>query len=96
MILMDFNYVIKKMHPIHCARGPKGCKKCREYARKEKYALLDIAPDDIEMIARPMIELEINGEKILMVFDVISYFDTLDEAKDYANENDIEYEFIEK
>ena len=88
---MDIFYVIKKMSPIHCARGPNRCKTCKEYAKEEKYALLDIAPNDPELMARPMIQIEIDGKKEFRVFDVVKYFDTLEAAKDYAKEKKLSF-----
>lgn len=80
-------YIIKKMAKIHCARGPKGCKICREYAKEKKFTLLDIAPTNHLEAAKPMIELEIEGEKFFQVYDVMAYFDSLEEAENYAENN---------
>ncbi len=88
-------YVVKKMAKIHCAKGPKGCKKCQEYVKEIRYALLDTNPQENELAARPMIELEIaSGEKIWVTFDIIAYFDTLDAVKEYAVKKGIEIEQI--
>ncbi|NHJ49624.1 MAG: hypothetical protein FK733_17675 [Asgard group archaeon] len=88
-------YIIKKMARLHCARGPKRCKTCKEYAKDKKWALLDIAPDKHPMAARPMIEIEMDGEKVFMTYDVLNYFDDKKEATEYANKNNMHYEIIE-
>ena len=49
-----YDYVLKKMAKIHCARGPKRCDKCADFAKDIKWALLDIAPEKNPMAARPM------------------------------------------
>jgi len=88
-------YVVKKMAKIHCAKGPKNCKKCREYAKEKRYALLDTNPQENEMAARPLIELEVEGgEKVWVTFDVIAYFESMDEVKEYTTKKDIEVEQI--
>ena len=87
-------YVVKKMAKIHCAKGPKGCKKCREYAKEIRYALLDTNPQENELAARPMIELEVMGEKTWVTFDVVAYFETMEELNEYTAKKDIEIEQI--
>ncbi|MCK5046402.1 MAG: hypothetical protein KAS22_07470 [Candidatus Heimdallarchaeota archaeon] len=77
------------MAKMHCAKGPNRCKTCKEYAKERKVALLDTSPDDPGLIARPMIEIEFEGEKIFVPFDVLAYFDTFEEAKEYAAKNNI-------
>lgn len=86
---MTAKFVLKKMSPIHCARGPTRCEKCKEYAQQTKIALLKVLTQDKGLQARPIIELEINGEKQFHPFDVIKYFDALEEAKNYAKEKDL-------
>jgi len=87
-------HVVKKMAKIHCAKGPKNCKTCREYAKEIRYALLDTDPQENELAARPMIELEVMGEKTWVTFDVIAYFDTMEELLEYTAKNDIKIEQI--
>ena len=81
---MTTKYVLKRMAKMHCAKGPYRCKTCKEYAKEKKVALLDTDPDDPGLIARPMIEIEFEGEKIFVPYDVLAYFDTFEEAKAYA------------
>lgn len=73
--------IIQKIALAHCARGTRTCPKCREvYTRK--YCLLDICVEG--NAARPVIEVEINGEKAWREFDIIKIFETCDEAIAYA------------
>lgn len=85
----------KKMARIHCALGPKRCKTYNEYDKEMKWALLDIAPSEHPMVARPMIEIEMNGEKVFQTFDVMKYFDKKKEAIDYSKENNIEMKILD-
>ena len=87
-------YLIKKMTKMHCGRGPKRCKICEEYAKEMKFALLDIAPEVHPEAARPMIEIEVEGEKVFQVYDVVAYFNSLEEAESYANQKMISYEIL--
>jgi len=82
------------MAKMHCAKGPYRCKTCKEYAKEKKVALLDTAPDDPGLIARPMIEIVFEGEKVLVPFDILAYFDTFEEAKSYAEKNDLTVSII--
>lgn len=91
---MTTKYVLKRMARMHCARGPKRCKTCKEYAKEKKVALLDTDPDDPGLIARPIIEIEFEEEKIFVPFDVLAYFDTFEEAKAYAEKNDLTVSII--
>jgi hypothetical protein len=80
---------------LHCARGPKRCETCKEYAKEKKWALLDIAPNEHPMAARPMVEIEVNGEKVFMTYDVIRYFDNKEEAIRFIENNRLQIELIE-
>ena len=82
--------IIKKMPKIHCARGPRGCEKCREMMEEgESFCLLKVFLDGGE-IARPMTEIIVNGELILSEYDILKRFDDVTEAKKYAEDNNIE------
>ena len=87
---MVSGYVLKKMAKIHCARGPKRCEICKEYAKELKYALLDISPSEHPEAARPVIGLEINGENVWLPFDVVAYFSSIEEANEYVEKKGIE------
>ena len=62
----------------------------------ELFTLLNIfkASDDPGLIARPIIEIEFDEEKIFVPFDVLAYFDTFEEAKAYAEKNDLAVSII--
>ena len=42
-----------------------------------------------------MIELEIEGEKVFLPYDVIAYFESIAEAKEYADKNSFAIEVID-
>lgn len=80
--------IIQKITLGHCARGIKTCSKCREmYTRK--YCLLDLSPSGYA--ARPVIQVEIDGEKAWREYDNIKIFDTYDEAFAYARQHNITF-----
>lgn len=86
MDIKDFeenNYVIRKMSLPHCARGSKGCVKCTEAAKNVHIYLLEVYFDP-GTITRPVIQVNIRGEKIWQVYDVIKEFKSNEEAKEYA------------
>lgn len=80
--------IIQKITLAHCARGIRTCPKCREvYTRK--YCLLDICVQG--NAARPVIEVEINGEKAWRAFDIIKIFETYDKAIAYARAHKVPF-----
>ena len=80
--------IIRVMSTPHCARGPKGCEGCREAAKIKKICLLRVFFDHGYM-ARPMIELERDGERSLLEYDVLRIFENKDEALKYARKNNL-------
>ena len=81
---------IVKMIPFHCARPRGACKKCTKLAEEgEQYCLISFQLS-AEEIARPMITIEINEEKVLCEFDLIKIFKDESEAREYAIENGID------
>ena len=77
------------MTPSHCQRGSRGCEICKKLAQEgEKYCLIEIVGRN-GMIARPMIEVEIDGEKVFCEFDLLKIFIDQKEAKEYALKNGI-------
>ena len=84
--LGEDKYVIRKMSLPHCAKGPKGCKKCAEAAKDKKIYLLKVYADPGTM-ARPIIEVNIHGEKFWQVYDVVQSFATEKQAKEHAKKN---------
>lgn len=90
------HHVLKKMARIHCARGPKRCKICKEYAEDKRWALLIVNPDENPMATRPMIELEVDGEMVFQQFDVLAYYDDIKEALNYVEEKGIKVHVIDE
>lgn len=82
------SYIIRKIPIVHCARGPENCKKCKEIYT-EKICLLDISPPHYGEWTRRVIEVEIDGEKVCREFDVVKIFQSEDEAREYAEKNEI-------
>lgn len=80
--------IIRVLSPPHCARGPSRCEKCKEATETKKICLLRIFFDG-GMITRPMIEIERNGKRSLLEFDVLRYFQGKDEALEYAKSQNI-------
>jgi hypothetical protein len=80
--------VIRKVTVPHCARGSRRCEKCEEAARIEKICLVRIFFDH-GGIARPMMEIERDGDKLLLEFDVIRVFKDEEEARRYSKTNNI-------
>jgi len=81
---------IIKMIPFHCARPSGSCTKCKALADKgPKYCLLDLMGRGGE-IARPMMQLEWEGEMVWFEYDFLKIFDNDNEALAYAKEHDIE------
>ncbi len=80
---------IVEMVLFHCARG-SGCKKCDALAAQgPKYTLIELIGRG-GMIARPMMEIEFEGDKTWMEFDILETFENKDDAEAYSNENGIE------
>ncbi|NHJ87778.1 MAG: hypothetical protein FK734_20115 [Asgard group archaeon] len=90
------NFVLKKMAQIHCARGPSRCEICKNYAKKKKWALLELSPSEHLEATRPVIEIEGGEEKIFLPFDVLAYFDSLREAINEAKKRGLEFNIIKQ
>jgi len=81
---------IVKMIPFHCAKGPRGCSKCKTLVEEgEKFCLIELFPEPI-IAAWPLIELEIDGEKVNCEFKIVKIFKDDTEAKEYAIKNGID------
>lgn len=74
--------IIRKiLYPVSEIRKPE---------QKMRIALLDICPPNRGMIARPTIAVSIIGSSFtLYEYDVVRFFETEKEAKEYAEENSI-------
>ena len=85
--------MIKKMPHIHCARGPKGCEKCKEWAQKgNDFALIEVFLEGGK-VARPMTEIYVGCQRIFGEYDVLRRFDSDEEAKQYAIDHGVEIVF---
>lgn len=74
---------IRKQRPIHCARGPLRCDKCRAAAAQPAVArLLDVCPTGD--YARPTVTVVRDGKSVTRVYDVLQSFATDDEAARFA------------
>lgn len=83
---------IVKLTPFHCARGIRGCEKCKALAEEgEKYCLIDIFPGGGE-IARPIMQVEFKGGKIWAEFDLLMIFEHEQEAQEYSKKNNVPLE----
>jgi len=92
--ILTTNYVLKKIARVHCAKGPANCRNCKKYAKGRRFGLLDTIPDEHPMVARPMIEVEIDGERTFVPYEVIAYFNTLEDAQEYAIKKGITFEIL--
>jgi hypothetical protein len=50
----EFEYIIRVIEGVHCAKGPKGCKKCQDTGIENKLCLIRIYKDASEE-PRPVI-----------------------------------------
>ena len=76
-------YLIRRIRMAHCARGPELCEQCRALDR-EAPALLDIDPPNPGMVARRVIEVQVDGQSAWREYDVVQTFESEDEAWAYA------------
>ncbi len=76
---------IRTAHPLHCARGPSRCEGCREAANAPATPrLLDVCPDDAELVARPVVDIVRDGRTEHRVYDVVRVFADEAEARAFA------------
>jgi hypothetical protein len=90
---VNFNYICKaimKMYPIHCAMGPTGCDKCKEYAKEKKYCFIGLLHKGGKF-QRPMMQYDLTGTKTWYEFDQFKIFDSEEEAIEYSKKNSIEF-----
>ncbi|MHA2235353.1 MAG: hypothetical protein ACXABH_08495 [Candidatus Thorarchaeota archaeon] len=88
----DYEDIIRVIEGVHCAKGPKGCKKCEEAGVQDKLCLIRIFKEASEE-PRPIIELEREDQQFF-TYDVLKCFDNVQQAHDYAQKNevyDVEY-----
>ena len=84
----DAIYVIREMKMMHCAKGPERCEKCRDMAKNSNFSLIKLLPGH-SMVARPVLEVEINGEKQYFEYDIVQIFDNKGAAEEYSKEHHI-------
>lgn len=82
------DHIIQRRYLIHCARGPRGCAKCKEMAKEKKICLVKYYARQGD-IARPMDYFEVNGEKQFMEFDIETVFNDEGEARAYAEKHSV-------
>ncbi|MBU1108853.1 MAG: hypothetical protein KKB51_19405 [Candidatus Riflebacteria bacterium] len=75
-------FLMKELRVPHCKRGPERCELCRKQD-EPRWCLLDVDPPDKEMMQRPVLELILDGERQILVFDVIKSFATEEEARQF-------------
>jgi hypothetical protein len=76
-------YVIRKIdYPIFKRVSPKN-------KTEKKICLLNICPENRGKVARPVIEVEVDGKKTFREFDVAKVFKDRAEAEAFAKKHDI-------
>ncbi len=84
--------VIRRISLVHCARGPKGCAKCREMAQNTKFRLLELDYGRADY-ARPIIQIQgADGDSTWAGYHILQSFETVDEAREYARKHNIRFE----
>ncbi len=87
------------MPRIHCAKGPKRCKKCSELKTLDNREGMQLSLIHIYLspggYASPITSFTYNGEKIYGEYDVKKRFKDVIEAKEYAEKNNIKMTSIE-
>lgn len=78
---MKEQFILKKMITFHCKRGAwGGCERCIELKDEgEKYCILSL-PEDIGMVSRPVVQINIGGEQVFFEYEFYRTFNTKEEA----------------
>jgi len=84
----EFEDIIRVIEGVHCAKGPKGCKKCSEEGIHNKLCLIRIYKEASEE-PRPIIELPEREDQQYFTYDVLKCFDSIPQAREYAEKNEI-------
>lgn len=79
-------YCVNFMQVPHCKRGLERCQICRD-KNIMRWCLLDIDPPDQDRVQRPVIEIDIVGEKHFRAFDIIKIFESEEDMKQYILKN---------
>ena len=81
---------IKKLTPIHCAKGIDKCEKCKETAAQgEKYFLIRVYYVTSGTVTRPVTEVNLNGKKTFYEYDIENAFDTQEAAMVYSRQKGV-------
>ena len=80
--------IIRVISPPHCARGPTRCEQCEEALKNSKICLLRLYSNGSE-VSRPVIEVVREGERMFLPFDVMIYFESKEDALEYAKKHSI-------
>ena len=80
--------IIRVIEGVHCAKGPKGCKKCQDEGVQNKLCLIRIYTDASEE-PRPVIELSEREDQQYYTYDVLKCFDNIQQAHEYAETHEI-------
>ncbi|MFW9871063.1 MAG: hypothetical protein ACFFFO_12710 [Candidatus Thorarchaeota archaeon] len=83
----EFEDIIRVIEGVHCAKGPKGCKKCQDAGIQNKLCLIRIFKKASQE-PRPIIELDREDQQYF-TYDVLKCFDDVQQAHDYAREHEI-------
>ena len=87
--------IIRVISPPHCARGPTRCELCKEALKNSKICLLRLYSNGSE-VSRPVIEVVREGERMFLPFDVMKYFESKEDALEYAKKHSISDVDIER
>jgi hypothetical protein len=83
----EFEDIIRVIEGVHCAKGPKGCKKCVDVGIQNKLCLIRIYTEASEE-PRLIIELDREDQQYF-TYDVLKCFDNVQQAHDYAKEHEV-------
>ncbi len=81
-------FVMTKLSVPHCKRGPERCELCRK-SSESRWCLLDVDPPDKQMVQRPVLDIEIDGERHFFVYDVIKSFVSEEEALTFLKSSEL-------
>ena len=81
-------FIVQRRSLIHCARGPRGCERCRDMAGEQVICLVELYPGPTG-VARPVDEFELNGEKGFCEFDIVRRFENEEAAEVFADSKSI-------
>ena len=78
------------MVPIHCARGPKECEKCKALELKGKKLCLIKVYLKPSNITRPITEIYVGCRRIIGEFDILKTFEDNEAALKYSRNHKID------